>query len=188
MTARRGELGLQGYNSRFGPTPRRDGCTVLDAFDAETVVGRMSDTQMRHLAADPNASWRELLTLSGNPDVWIRTGLAANPASTADVLDLVADSDSETVRAAVARHPNTHYETLSTLLYDTRDTVRAAAAAHPELTADDQLRAAADPSEQVQAGLLRNPRLTVMATQGLRQSQHTLIREQMAARGNPIPA
>jgi hypothetical protein len=181
---RRAEMGLGGHPTQFASRDFRDPAGSLTIADRP--VHELTDAEKRQLAVNPDATWRQLLELAGEQDWWVSTALAKNPASTADILDLVADFDDVNLRAAVATHPNTHHETLATLLRDPRDDVRQIAAAHPALSNDDQIHAAADASVYVQRGLLANPNLTVMAAQALRQSRYLFIREQMAARDNPV--
>lgn len=165
--------------------PYNNSAAVDGTVTAPRGIGDLTDAEKRTLANDPTAAWDDLLALAGEGDWWVSTALAKNPASTADILDLVADVDDRNLRAAVAGHPNTHYETLHTLLSDPRVDVQQVAAAHPALTADDQMAAAKSDHVYVQKGLLDNPNLTVAAAQQLRQSQFLWTREQMAARDNP---
>lgn len=99
-------------------------------------------------------------TAPPGPALW-RQNLAANPKTTPEALEELAQDQERAVRAQVANHAQTPASTRRALSRDSDESVRAASAASADLSPEDRARLATETSQSVLARLAQNPSLSV---------------------------
>lgn len=153
---------------------------------AATTLARDKSFEIRQLVARHNRNPSILSILSKDPELDIRWAvLQSRRECPAEVLNLMADDESDAIRCAVAKHDNCMAETYEKLAADAQVEVRCALAGNEHCPESVLICLATDPDKKVREGVAGEYRfLSVALMYDLARDAEPEVRRWIGARRN----